>query len=91
MFVRVVERPSEGDAVVVIVGYERTPFAVQTFPGASDWDVLRGYGTSQEVFRNWTSSSIYVGRLGLFLSYALALVAGIALLGLEVLYSILDR
>lgn len=90
-FVRVVERPSVGDAVVVTIGFERTEFAQRTFPGASDWDVLRSYGTSQEeLFRNWTPWSIFIGRLSLWLTYSLVLSFGVALLGLEVLFGVLD-
>jgi hypothetical protein len=89
-FVRVVDRPSQGDTVTTVVGYERTPFAMREFAVASDWDVLRNRGvTDEEVFRSWTMTSVIVARVSLFLSYALVLIASIALLSFEVLYGLL--
>ena len=90
-FVRVVERPSLGDVVTAVVGYERTPFAIKAFPNSSDWDILRGRGiTDEEIFENWTTTSVIVARLSVFLSYTLLLIAAIAILSLEVLYGLLS-
>jgi hypothetical protein len=69
-FVRKIEIPANGSVVIVSVGFERTPFATQTFQGESDWDMLRARGTSDEdVSRLWTERSLDVARLCLFASY----------------------
>jgi hypothetical protein len=63
---------------------------MREFAVASDWDVLRNRGvTDEEVFRSWTMTSVIVARVSLFLSYALVLIASIALLSFEVLYGLL--
>src|SRR5208283_4435937 len=54
-FVRRVDIPSRETSVYVSVGYQRTAFADQTFGPASDWEMLRARGTSEEeIGRLWT-------------------------------------
>jgi hypothetical protein len=69
-FVRKIDIPASGSVIIVSVGFERTTFAVQTFQGESDWDMLRARGTSDEdVSRLWTERSLDIARLCLFGSY----------------------
>jgi hypothetical protein len=69
-FVRKIDIPSANSTIHVSVGYSRTPFAERTFDGASDWDILRARGTSdEEIFKLWTEESVVVARLCLFASF----------------------
>jgi hypothetical protein len=71
-FVLRVEVPSRGTSVHVSVGYQRTPFADQTFGAASDWAMLQARGTDEEeINRLWTARSIILARLALYLSCTL--------------------
>jgi hypothetical protein len=74
-FVRRVDIPSRETSVYVSVGYQRTAFADQTFGSASDWEMLRARGTSEEeIGRLWTARSIIVTRLGLYFSCSLTIL-----------------
>jgi hypothetical protein len=76
-FVRRIEIPALRIAVYVSVGYERTPEATQIFGAASDWEMLRRRGfTDEDVskLQLWTRKSIIIVRLGLFSSYALTIL-----------------
>jgi hypothetical protein len=76
-FVRRIEIPSRGEtSVYVSVGYQRTVFADQTFGSASDWEMLRARGTSEEeIGRLWTAKSLIIARLGLYFSCSLTTLA----------------
>jgi hypothetical protein len=88
-FVKTVDRPAVGDAATVAVGYERTDFARQTFGNATDEEMLRQRGTTnEEVFRLWTTRSVLIGRCALLLSYVLFLASAVGVLSLQVLYSV---
>ena len=90
LFVRTIERPTVGDSVTISVGYERTPFASDTFGDTNDYEMLRQRGqTEEEIRRLWTSQSIITARLALFLSYLLFLMPAIGVCGLQVLYGLL--
>jgi hypothetical protein len=71
-FVRRIDVPSLGTFEYVSVGYQRTAFADQTFGSASDWEMLKARGTSEEeIERLWTPKSLTIARLALFFSCAL--------------------
>jgi hypothetical protein len=70
-FVRTIEVPTRGTAVSVSVGYARTEFAIQTFGGVSDWELLRQRGTSEEeIWGLWQARSLLVARGCLLLAYS---------------------
>ncbi len=81
-FVRKIDIPSEKTAVFVSVGFERTEFAVKTFDDASDWEMLRHRGLTEEAVRQlWTINSILIARLALWLSFSASVVFTAAALG----------
>jgi len=75
-FVRRLDIPARHESVYVSVGYQRTSFANQTFPNATDLEMLRGRGsTEEEIERLWTIKSIIVARLTLYSSCVLTSMA----------------
>jgi hypothetical protein len=71
-FIHRVEIPSRGTSLYVSVGYQRTEFAKQTFGSASDEEMLRARGPSEEEIRRlWTRQSLIIARLGLYSSCVL--------------------
>jgi hypothetical protein len=75
-FVRRLDIPARHESVYVSVGYQRTSFADQTFPNATDLEMLRGRGTTEEeIERLWTIKSIIVARLILYSSCVLTSMA----------------
>jgi hypothetical protein len=75
--------PSTNSDVPVSVGYQRTDFAVQTYPGMSDWEMLHDRGPWEEqVQKLWTRHSIIVVRTQLWISYTLSLVCYLAVVSL---------
>jgi hypothetical protein len=75
-FVRRVDIPTLGKSVFVSVGYQRTPFANQVFGSASDSEMLKKRGTSdEEIERLWTLKSVIVARLVLYFSCVLTSLA----------------
>jgi hypothetical protein len=75
-FVRRLEIPARHESVYVSVGYQRTSFANQTFPNATDLEMLRGRGTTEEeIERLWTVKSVIVARLILYSSCVLTSLA----------------
>lgn len=75
-FVRRVDIPTRGTSVYVSVGYQRTAFADQTFGSASDWEMLRARGISEEeIDRLWTEKSLIVARFLLYSSCSLTTLA----------------
>lgn len=78
-FVRTIQIPTKNTSVQVSVGYRRTSFANANFGTATDWEMLRDRGTTEEqIWKLWTTDSIIVSRLALFLSYLLCITFLIA-------------
>jgi hypothetical protein len=70
-FVRTVDIPSRGTAVSVSVGTSRTEFAIKTFGGVTDWELLRQRGADEEeIWRLWTARSLLRARACLLLTYS---------------------
>ena len=87
LFVRSLPIPGGDAEVVVSVGYERTPYALSRFPEATDWELLRQRGpTEEEIERLWTPGSVVKARLGLYLSYLTFLLSAVAVGSLGVLF-----
>lgn len=90
-FVRNVPVPATNSQIFVSVGYERTPFAIRTFDGDSDWEMLRFRGTSdEEISKLWTASSVDVARSCLFLCYCGFLLSVVLIFSLGVRYQMPD-
>lgn len=88
-FVRHIAVPTRNVELVVSVGYERTDFAQKTFGPATDWELLRYRGINEEeIQRLWTSRSIILVRLGLFVSYMAFLIGALSCTSLGVLFDI---
>jgi hypothetical protein len=78
-FVRNIDIPSRNTSVQVSVGYERSDFAKTNFAGDSDWELLRERGTSEEdIWRLWTTKSLLISRLSLYISYSLFIFSLVA-------------
>ncbi|HZW93856.1 MAG TPA: hypothetical protein VFF64_12970 [Candidatus Eremiobacteraceae bacterium] len=74
-FVRRVDIPALGTGAYVSIGYERTAFAKANFDSASDEDLLRSRGLDDEQVRLlWTTSSLIVARLLLYVAYCLCVL-----------------
>lgn len=87
LFVRSLPIPGGDAEVVVSVGYERTPYTLSRFPEATDWELLRQRGpTEEEIERLWTPGSVVKARLGLYLSYLTFLLSAVAVGSLGVLF-----
>jgi hypothetical protein len=88
-FVRRIDIPTRETSLYVSVGYQRTAFADQTFPSASDGEMLRARGASEEeIGRLWTEKSLIIARLLLYLSCSLATLALLFLFSFGVAYDI---
>jgi hypothetical protein len=69
-FVKSVPIQTLNTDVFVTLGYERTEFALHTFPGATDVEMLKQRGLiEEEVARLWTFESIFVARSFLWIFY----------------------
>lgn len=67
--VRTIDIPSQGSAVTVSVGFERSEFAKNNFANDSDWEVLRQRGMSdEEINKVWTPNSVMTSRFALWTS-----------------------
>jgi hypothetical protein len=87
--VRKITIPATDSETFVSIGYERTPFAVQTFGSETDWDMLQARGTSdEEVFRLWTARSVDIARLWLIVSYSVFVLSLVLIFSLGVRYQI---
>ena len=63
LYVRRIPVPSEGLVVPVSIGYQRTDFALQTYPHSNDWEMLHDRGPWEEQIQMlWTLHSIVVVR-----------------------------
>jgi hypothetical protein len=81
-FVRTVDIPSKEISVQVSVGYERTDFAKRNFGTASDEELLRERGISEEeIWKLWTARSVLVARLSLCITYVLAIFSLVTAFG----------
>lgn len=91
-FVRRIDVPTREMSIYVSVGYHRTAFADQTFGLATDWEMLRARGTSEEeIGRLWTEKSIIIARLGLYLSCSLSTLALLFLFSFGLAHDISHR
>jgi hypothetical protein len=72
--VRDIAVPSVDQEVLVSIGYQRTAFALKTYPTSSDSDMLHDQGPSEETIQLlWTRRSIWIMRGILWLVYTLTL------------------
>jgi hypothetical protein len=84
-YVRSVAVPSVHLEVPVSIGYQRTDFALQTYPQWDDWEMLHDRGPWEEQIQKlWTTRSIIVVRLLLWASYTLSLVCMLSCVSLAV-------
>jgi len=73
-FVKDVAVPSVNQEVFVSIGYQRTDFALRTYPTSNDRDMLHDQGPSEETVQLlWTRSSIWIVRGILWLLYTVTL------------------
>ena len=85
--VRKITIPATDSETFVSIGYERTPFAVQTFGSETDWDILQARGTSdEEVLKLWTARSVDIARLALIVSYSVFVLSLVLIFSLGVRY-----
>jgi hypothetical protein len=78
-FVRKVEISSLRTSVQVTVGFHRTDSALATFDGETDWEMLRHRGTDDEQLEwLWTSRSLLIARLSLFITYCVFIFSVVA-------------
>jgi len=88
-FVHRIDIPSRGESVYVSIGYERTPWASQIFGNASNSDMLKARGPSEEeIEKLWTVKSIIVARLALYFSCVLTSLALLFLFSFAVAHEI---
>jgi hypothetical protein len=88
-FVRRVNITAISKSVYVSVGYQRTEFANQTFGSATDLEMLRARGTSEEeIERLWTEKSVIVARLVLYFSCVLTSLALLFLFSFAVAHDV---
>jgi hypothetical protein len=73
-FVIKVAVPSVNQEVLVSRGYQRTDFALKTYPNSNDREMLHDQGPSEEtVHLLWTPTSIWIVRGSLWLLYTVTL------------------
>jgi hypothetical protein len=84
-FVRAIPEVNQADHIVS-VGYKRTEFAKSTLGDASDEEMLRDRGLTDEDIRSlWTTRSLSLSRLLLFVSCMGCTLSLVALASLGVL------
>lgn len=84
--VRRIDVVSEKRADYVSIGLCRTDSAKSTFSDASDVDILKARGyTDNDIQENWTPASIAVARLMLFFMFAATSLAVVLVFSLSVL------
>ncbi len=82
---RTINIPSEGSAVTVSVGFERSEFAKSNFANDTDWEMLRQRGVSdEEIEKLWTPISVIASRLALWISCLGFVVASVLALSFGV-------
>jgi hypothetical protein len=82
------------DRYVVSIGFTPTAMASKEYPHASEWQLLDNYGGWKEeegIRKAWTSGSILIARLALFVSYLIGLLSVVALASFTVLFEVLDK
>jgi hypothetical protein len=83
--VRTIDIPSQGSAVTVSVGLERSEFAKSNFANDTDWEMLRQRGMSdEEIEKLWTPNSVIASRLALWISCLGFVVAAVLALSFGV-------
>ena len=88
-FVRNIEIPTKNISVQVSVGYERTDFTKDNFAAASDWEILRARGTGEEeIWRLWTTKSLLVCRLSLYIAYSIVILSLVTAFSWGVIYQL---
>ncbi len=84
-YVRHVAVPSVKLEVPVSIGFERTDFALRTYPGWNDWEMLHDRGPWEEqIHVLWTQRSIIVVRALLWVTYSLTLSCFLSIASLAV-------
>jgi hypothetical protein len=84
-YVKRISVPSVNLEVPVSIGYQRTPFALQTYPHWSDWEMLHDRGPWEEQIQKlWTPHSIGIVRALLWGSYTLTLACFLSVVSLAV-------
>lgn len=84
-YVRRVPVPAVNLEVPVSIGFERTQFAHQTYQQSTDWEILHSVGpTEDEIQKLWTTRSICVVRLFLWIFYTLTISCFLSVISLSV-------
>jgi hypothetical protein len=74
LYVRNIPIHSVNLEVPVSIGYQKTEFALRTYPNSDDWEMLHDRGPYEEQIQMlWTRRSIIVVRVFLWLLHTLAL------------------
>jgi hypothetical protein len=91
-YVRVISIPSASLSVPVSVGYERTEFALKTYPKWGDWDMLHDRGPWEDKIQQlWTQRSIWIVRGALWASYTFTLSCFLSIVCLGVYQNALEK
>jgi hypothetical protein len=84
-YVKRIPVPSVNLEVPVSIGYQRTSFALQTYPQWSDWEMLHDRGPWEgQIQKLWTPYSIGIVRALLWGSYTLTLTCFLSIVSLAV-------
>jgi len=90
--VRVIHVPINGQEYVAVIGLQRSPFAEQFFPNATDEEMLKERGvTEEEIRRLWIPESVYTAKTWLVGYYFLTLICITITGSVGVLCSCLDK
>lgn len=85
LYVRRIPVPSVNLEVPVSIGYHRTDFAFQNYPGWTDWAMLHDVGPIEEQIQKlWTPRSIWIVRALLWISYNLCVGCFLSVVSLAV-------
>jgi hypothetical protein len=85
-FVQRIDIPSAGEHAFVSIGYERSQFALASFDGVSDSEILHSRGFTEEEIKNlWTPKSLCFSRLALLLSFVGSMLSMVVFASLGVL------
>lgn len=87
-----ISTPGAQQKVLVSIGYRRTEFTKTQYSDWPDEKILEHAGfTDGDIDRLWTSGSVLMVRLALFLTYGLVLCSSVVLWSLGVLYDALGE
>jgi hypothetical protein len=85
LYVRHIKVPTEKLDVPVSVGYHRSNFAVKNYSDSTDWEMLNSQGPQEDQIQElWTSHSILVVRVLLWLFYTLTVACFLSIVSLAV-------